>query len=1050
MSLLIIAVSLASFAQTSVDDAPAGAKNLHQWGALTLFHGLPSDRVRAIAQGVDGIMWLGTDRGLARYDGRRIQALTSEEIPGGRVLALEVDSEGVLWVGTETGATRLVNGEFRSIREATGQSITAIVTPERGRAVLASEQGVVFDCRKMPDGALAARMILDQSPSRADASTRESPQINGLALSGETVYIGTRSRGLLALEGNTVKEVQSRPHPLSINAMGVDAQGHLWMSARTKGEASVLYEASDLTRPKRVDAGLGKVTALGADGRGGFWVTTDGRGVFRYRDSQKHDHFTFEGTAGGLRSNNIYTVFVDREDVVWFGTDRGVCRYDPQSPRNEDVSTDRQSNFVRALFQTKDGRLLCGTNRGLFLRDDAAAVWRPVEEFDGLTIYAITEDRAGRLLVGSSSGLYIDVNLERKTANDQQLTDADPTADSNTGESPESPAETSASPSPDAAVSQPKPVEQKPIESVRAICTFRDKTYIAIYGRGIERLDGERRTLIWPTGQSDPRLREVTSLHPDGSDGLWIGTARAGVFVFNGQQVTQDHASEKLAGSAVWAIDGTRKGGLWLATARGLYGYRAGEWMEVVAGADVRGVAASGEDDTATGVWCATAGGGLLRVSLDQQLGTLVSRLDVEQGLSSPNAFAILRVRSSSGEESLLIGTTRGIVRYSPGKTLPVLTATRILSRRLHQPEELRAGISLDYPQNSLALDVAALSSRTFPEQFQYAFLLRDGQGSLIKGKLSHDSQFLMDNLQPGLYRVEARAFTKDLVASEPLAFEFSVAKAPFPWITVALSVLLALALLALLWAIIEHRRIARTSAALAKANSELAGARLELANEAERERRRIARDLHDQTLADLRHLMMLTDQLPASGTGNGRGRSDLDATAFRTEIESVSNEIRRICEDLSPSVLENVGLAAALEWALANAVAHAPPQNKFEYEFVSEEGIEERLNLAPSVQMQVYRIAQEAINNVCRHSGATRVRLTITTSSDASFVMTLEDDGRHFDPQNKKETKGRGLANIRARASLIEAEVSWTKSHSGGTLFTFRKTDAVKDTALT
>jgi two-component system nitrate/nitrite sensor histidine kinase NarX len=94
---------------------------------------------------------------------------------------------------------------------------------------------------------------------------------------------------------------------------------------------------------------------------------------------------------------------------------------------------------------------------------------------------------------------------------------------------------------------------------------------------------------------------------------------------------------------------------------------------------------------------------------------------------------------------------------------------------------------------------------------------------------------------------------------------------------------------------------------------------------------------------------------------------------------------------------------------------------------------------------MQVYRIAQEVLNNICRHSSATHVRVSVANSADASFVMSIEDDGRGFDAQTKKGRKGRGLANIRARASLIEADVSWDKSPAGGTIFTLRKPRAAQ-----
>jgi signal transduction histidine kinase len=268
------------------------------------------------------------------------------------------------------------------------------------------------------------------------------------------------------------------------------------------------------------------------------------------------------------------------------------------------------------------------------------------------------------------------------------------------------------------------------------------------------------------------------------------------------------------------------------------------------------------------------------------------------------------------------------------------------------------------------------------------------------------------------------------------MKFGLSVARAPFPWTSTALAILLALALMALLWAILERRRIVLTSAALVDANLELADARLNLANEAERERRRIARDLHDQTLADLRHLLLMSDQLPANG--DATDQEQLEPAVLRKEIESISQEVRRICEDLSPSVLQNVGFAAALEFALAHAIQDAPADRRFSYEFVCDEALEERVQFPPNVQMQIYRIVQEAVNNICRHAAATNVKMTVAASPDGNFLLQITDDGCHFDHDAQTST-GRGLANMRARASLIGAAISWNKVVTGGTLFSLK-----------
>jgi signal transduction histidine kinase len=398
--------------------------------------------------------------------------------------------------------------------------------------------------------------------------------------------------------------------------------------------------------------------------------------------------------------------------------------------------------------------------------------------------------------------------------------------------------------------------------------------------------------------------------------------------------------------------------------------------------------------------------------------------------LPSQKVFSVFRLT----DDTFLIGTTRGVVRYKTPKTRPLVVPTRILSRRIHAPDELKSNIVLEYPQNTLTAEVSAINSRTFPEQFQYAFLLKNGKTEVVRKKFGSDAQFLMENLPPGDYTVEIRAFDKNLIASEPLIFTFKVEKAPFPWITLALTVLLLLALIALIWAILSQRKIFQKSSELKQANRELNAARMDLANEAERERRRISRDLHDQTLADLRHLQLLTDKIPDSD------KTAENSQIIRHEIENVSKEIRRICEDLSPSVLENIGFSAALEWALSNFLEENSAGEKIEYEFVSAENADENLPLSHAEQIQIYRIAQEVLSNISRHSEATKVKMSVETTADKEFVLKIEDNGKHFDFEKSLRREGRGLSNIKSRANLIKAEFSFADLDSSGTIFTLKK----------
>lgn len=1001
--------------------SPTPPPNLHQWGAVTSFHGLPSDRIHAIAQEKNGVTWFATDGGLARYDGRRTNAMKVEGLPQGRILAMKVDEYGGLWVGTDNGAARSGFGKFDLIKETDGKVITAIILPERDRAILASENGQIFDCRyehqpelrpeappseRNPAATFVVRAIPSEPLQSADKDAPGPLKITSLAVNGEKIYAGTQSRGVLLIENGEAKEIVSRPRSFFINALEIDSKGRLWVGARGGKEESAIFDHSEPLKPIRANAPTGPVTAITSGPSGDIWVGTDGRGAFHLREGKLIERFTFNGTGGALRSDHVYGLFIDAEDVVWFATDKGVCRYDPNAARTEAIANDANANYARALWLTSKGELLAGTNAGLFVDRDGEA-WSPIGDVGRRVIYAINEDQSGRVLVGTSSGLLASSNRA------ELVFGRVPPSSSNLPEG----------------------------DSVRAIANVEGMTYIATYGYGVEKLSGAQRSLVWPEPSGDSRLREVTALGRDPSGRLVIGTATAGVVFWDGKAAQSEPALEKLKDEAVWSLL-TDSGGLWIASGRGLYFFKDGQLREMAPGVHARSLFLSADNSRAGQVWCATVGNGLLRVSLDEQFGAIISRFDIEQGLPSQRVFAVVSTRGENGSEQVIAATNRGVVRYRSGRVTPTVLPARVIGQRIHEASELSQPLHLDYPQNSLLLDVVAISSRTFPGQFQYAFALYDNTGKIIRQKLAHDSQFPMEQLSPGQYKVVARAFTKDLTPAVPLSFEFTVARAPFPWTSTALAVLLLLALIALVWGYAQNRRIHRTSAELAGANRELADARLRLANETEAERRRIARDLHDQTLADLRHLALLVDQLPVNTAAVRPNRAPSAPNALRAEIESISHEVRRICEDLSPSALENVGLSAALQFALAHAVEQAAPECKFEYDFVCDDAIEEKLHLSQSTQIQIYRIAQEALSNICRHANAKRVKMSAGIVAGNQFELQIEDDGRGYDEADARKNSGRGVANIRTRASMIDAEVAWAKRNGGGTVFQLRRVE--------
>jgi len=199
--------------------------------------------------------------------------------------------------------------------------------------------------------------------------------------------------------------------------------------------------------------------------------------------------------------------------------------------------------------------------------------------------------------------------------------------------------------------------------------------------------------------------------------------------------------------------------------------------------------------------------------------------------------------------------------------------------------------------------------------------------------------------------------------------------------------------------------------------NRELAQAREAMQVRAEEERQRIANDLHDETLPALSAVARMADKLHFDGVDS---QVPLE---MRQKLDGAISEMRRVINDLHPSVLETMGFKPALE----NLLAILERDSSIACEFVDKNPeLHDDLGYNQFVRLQLYRIVQESLNNVQKHSGATRVVLSIELLDDTLYIAVTVN-GRGIDPDLIRKDS-HGLVNIRQRAQLIGAQVEWRK----------------------
>lgn len=180
-----------------------------------------------------------------------------------------------------------------------------------------------------------------------------------------------------------------------------------------------------------------------------------------------------------------------------------------------------------------------------------------------------------------------------------------------------------------------------------------------------------------------------------------------------------------------------------------------------------------------------------------------------------------------------------------------------------------------------------------------------------------------------------------------------------------------------------------------------------------ENERKRLARELHDDTAPNLAYLSLeldsIVDKSPDLSEGNVKRLKEI-----REKLNRTQQDIRRFSHELHPAILDNLGLEPALEALIADLNSRMNMRITFEVA-----GTEAQM--PDEVRLELYRIAQEALNNIRKHSGTTEAAVCLKYSPDKTRLSVV-DYGSGFNPSTLNT--GLGLTSMRERANLIGAKL--------------------------
>ena len=696
--------------------------------ALGVDAGLPHNSTPFVRQTHDGYLWIGSESGLARYDGVRFvnfRVATTPELPDNLIRNLHEDRDGWLWIATQSGLGRTRNGIFERIGSLS-TPVADITSDRRGHVWVGTRDEGLFEYREgqlyslrdapgMPADRDVRCLFVDAAEKlwvgfrTAGLFVRDGPGFSRYTVgdedlsdlvaiaesSGGTRWLVTQ-KSILRLRQGEVKRFGPDEglgrEPLS--AFTIDPTGRIWATT----DRLYLLENADAPAFAEVPApGMGALRSIVMDREGSHWLGTAGMGIARLRSSGVRMHAAENARLGQATE----TITVDRDSVVWAGLDGVIVRIAPDGTETPIPTGTGRSGEVRSLVSGGKNTVWIGTRGSLRRWQDGR-----MEEFPELQrIRALFVDRTGALWVGAENAGVVRIVNGVSTSFSAAI---GPELGSQTG-------------------------------TLSVATAFAEdaagRLYVGLRGGGgvIVFEDGHiTQRLDSSTGTPVRNVRAIYAA-PDGS--LWIGTKGRGLVIRqDGRWISNDALSAPF-NDQVSAIIEDEEQRLWLGTPKGIFRASRDEILAMADGAD---------PDKALRFLSENAG---------------VRPAAVGAG-SWPSAW-------KAPDGRIWFASRRGVVTADThnvpfNRTPPPVLIERVLVDG--QPVEFRTGLTLPPGTRNLTIEYTA-PSFVQPSRVRFRYKLENYDSDWTDAGTRRTAFF--NNLAPGAYEFRVIAANDDSVWNE-------------------------------------------------------------------------------------------------------------------------------------------------------------------------------------------------------------------------------------------------------------------------------------------